>query len=102
MAREWHRLIAVFGTFSPLLALQHLYIYGELCLLVVRALQEVTGGSAIEVLPSLRSLVFQGRSLSGSMHQDIQGFINVRQNSDHPVDVKWKESKLSFSTHLSI
>ncbi|KAH9967679.1 hypothetical protein BJV74DRAFT_990710 [Russula compacta] len=76
----------------PFPTLQHLHIYGELSLLVVRVLQEVTGDSAIEVLPSLRSLVFQGRSLSGSMQRDIQGFITARQNSNHPVEVQWKES----------
>ena len=77
--------------FHPFPALQHLQISGELVPLVVRALQELTGETATEVLPSLYSLVFKGSSPSGSMQKDIQGFITARQNSDHPVHVEWEE-----------
>ena len=77
--------------FDPFPALQHLHIYGELRPLVTRALQELTGESATEVLPSLRRLVFKGPPPSGSIQKDIQGFITARQNSNHPVDVEWRE-----------
>ena len=78
--------------FDPFPSLQHLHIYGELRPLVTRALQELTGETATEVLPSLRRLVFEGPPPSGSIQKDMQGFITVRQNSNHPVDVEWRES----------
>ena len=78
--------------FDPFPSLQHLHIYGELRPLITRALQELTGES---VLPSLRRLVFEGPPPPGSIQKDIQGFITARQNSDHPVDVEWRESNYS-------
>ena len=78
--------------FDPFPAMQDLHIYGELRPLVTRALQELTGESATEVFPSLRHLVFKVPPPSGSIPKDIQGFITARQNSNHPVDVEWRES----------
>ena len=74
--------------FDPFPALRHLHIYGELRPLVTRALQELTREKATEVLPSLRRLVFEGPPIQ----KDMQGFITARQNSNHPVDVEWRES----------
>ena len=76
--------------FHPFPAMQYLYIAGELRPLVARALQELTGDVATEVLPSLRHLVFRGPSPSGSIQKVFEGFITARQNSNHPVDVKWE------------
>ena len=81
--------------FHPFPAVQDLYIFDELRPLVSRALLELTQDSATEVLPSLRRLVFRGPLPSGSIQKDIEGFIIARQNSDHPVDVEWKESIMS-------
>ena len=80
----------LFELFHPFLAVQHLRIYHSLRPLVVRALQDLTGESAAEVLPTLRTIVFYGPSLSGSIQEDIQPFIVARQHSDHPVEVDWK------------
>ena len=80
--------------FDPFPAMQHLHIHGELRPLVTQALQELTGESATEVLPSLRRLVFEGPPPSGSIQKDIQGFITARQKSNHPVDVEWRESNV--------
>ncbi|KAH9967682.1 hypothetical protein BJV74DRAFT_799488 [Russula compacta] len=77
--------------FHPFPAMQHLQIYGELSPPVARALQELTGESATEMLPSLRRIVFEGPSPSGSIQKDIQGFITARQNSNRPVDIEWKK-----------
>ena len=77
--------------FHPFPAMQRLHIDSNLVPLVARALQELTGESVTEVLPSLHTLVFKGSSPSGSMQKDIQGFIAARQNSDHPVHVEWEE-----------
>ncbi|KAH9967675.1 hypothetical protein BJV74DRAFT_954271 [Russula compacta] len=76
---------------DPFPAMRRLHVYGELRPLVARALQELAGESATEVLPSLRGLVFRGPSPSGSIQKDIQGFITARQNSNRPVDVEWRE-----------
>ena len=78
-----------FNLFDHFPAVQYLHIYHELRPLVVQALQELTGERATQVLPCLRSLVFEGSSPSGSIQEDIQGFITLRQNSNHPVDVHW-------------
>ncbi|KAH9996176.1 hypothetical protein BJV74DRAFT_828694, partial [Russula compacta] len=67
---------------------QDLYIHDELRPLVARALQELTGERATEVLPTLRRLFFRGPSLPGSIREDIQKFIAARQHSNHPVDVR--------------
>ena len=81
--------------FHPFPAMQRLHIHSELIPLVARALQELTGDGATEVLPSLRRLVFQDPPPSGSIKKDIQGFITARQNSNHPVDVGWRQSIMS-------
>ena len=72
-------------------AMQSLCISGELRPLVARALQDLTGDIATEVLPFLYRLVFRGPSSSGSIQKDIQKFITARQDSIHPVDVEWEE-----------
>ena len=93
-------LLELFDTFP---SMKHLHIYGELRPLVARALQELTGASATDVLLSLRDLVFEGPSPSESIQKDIEGFITARQNSNHPVDVGWNESdELSLFTDLSL
>ena len=71
--------------FHPFLAVQDLRIYHDLRPLVARALQDLTGESAAEVLPTLRTIVFYGPSLSGSIQEDMQPFIIARRHSDHPV-----------------
>ena len=78
------------GLFHPFLAVKNLLIHGELRPLVARALQELTGERATEVLPSLRSLSFKGRWPSRSAWENIQPFITARQHSNHPVDVHWE------------
>ncbi|KAH9979635.1 hypothetical protein BJV74DRAFT_888094 [Russula compacta] len=78
-----------FEVFDSFPAVQDLYIDDELRPLIARALQELTGETAAEVLPTLRSLVFKGPSIPGSIREDIQKFIAARQDSNHPVDVHW-------------
>ncbi|KAH9970256.1 hypothetical protein BJV74DRAFT_990567 [Russula compacta] len=79
-----------FELFDPFPAMQHLHINDELGPLVARALQELPGESAPEVLPTLRSLFFKGPSPSKSIQEDIRTFIVARQHSNHPVDVHWE------------
>ncbi|KAH9977540.1 hypothetical protein BJV74DRAFT_989917 [Russula compacta] len=79
-----------FELFNPFPSVQRLHIHDELRPLVARALQELTGDRATEVLPTLHSLTFKGQSKSGSIREDIQAFITARQHSDRPVDARWK------------
>ena len=79
-----------FELFDPFSAVQALHIYDELRPLVGRALQELTGERATEVLPTLRSLFFEGPPPSRPTREDIQPFIAARQHSNYPVDVHWE------------
>ena len=80
---QWYEI------FQPFPAVQELHIHDELRPLVARALQELTGERATEVLPTLRSLFFRGPSPPGSTREDIETFVAARQHSDHHVDVHW-------------
>ena len=79
-----------FELFHPFPALQQLHIYGDLKPLVARALKELPGERATQVLPTLRSLSFEGSSSSNSIQEDIQTFIVARQDSDYPINVHWE------------
>ncbi|KAI0249335.1 hypothetical protein BJV78DRAFT_1284091 [Lactifluus subvellereus] len=58
---------------------------------IVRALQELTGERAIEVLPALDGLYLEDYQPSGPEQKAIEPFIAARQYSDHPVAVhRWK------------
>lgn len=79
--------------FHPFIALQSLYVSGNLGKLVASALQELRGEST-EVLPALRSLFFEVSHLSTSdarrsVWKPVQGFLTTRRSSDHPVDFHW-------------
>ncbi|KAH9972903.1 hypothetical protein BJV74DRAFT_198650 [Russula compacta] len=78
-----------FELFDSFPAVQDLHILGELRPLVARALQELTGETATEVLPTLRRLFFKGTWPPGPIREDIQTFISARQHSNHPVEVHW-------------
>ncbi|KAH9987735.1 hypothetical protein BJV74DRAFT_951587 [Russula compacta] len=78
-----------FELFDSFPAVQDLHIHDELRPLVARALQELTGETATEVLPTLRRLFFKGTSPPGPIREDIQKFIAARQHSNHPVEVHW-------------
>ena len=77
--------------FHPFLAVQHLRIHDDLRPLVARALQDLTGERATEVLPTLRTIFFCGGPPSGSIQEDMQPFIVARQHSDHPVVAEWSD-----------
>ncbi|KAH9960334.1 hypothetical protein BJV74DRAFT_954593 [Russula compacta] len=78
-----------FELFNSFPAVEALHIDDELRPLVARALQELTGERATEVLPTLRGLYFKEPSLPGSIREDIQRFIAARQHSNNPVEVHW-------------
>jgi hypothetical protein len=74
--------------FHLFIALQRLYISKGLMAPVSAALQELTEGRTMEVLPALRSLFLEGLKPSGPVPEGIQSFVAARQLSDHHVDVR--------------
>ena len=78
--------------FRPFTAVRTLRMCRNLKPLIVRALRELTGERATEVLPALDSLYLEESQPSGSEQQAIEPFIAARQHSDHPVVVhRWGE-----------
>ena len=74
--------------FRLFIALQSLYVSAELVAPVDAALQELTEGRTMEVLPALNTIFMEGLEPSGSVPEGIKSFIAARQLSDHPVAVQ--------------
>jgi hypothetical protein len=73
-------------------ALQSLYVSPELVAPVAAALQELTEGGTMEVLPALHSLFLEGLEPSGPVPDGIQSFVAARQLSGHHVAVqRWDD-----------
>jgi hypothetical protein len=69
-------------------ALQRLYVSKELMAPVAAALQQLTEGRTMEVLPVLNGLFLEGLEPSGPVPEGIQSFLAARQLSDHHVAVQ--------------
>ena len=79
--------------FHLFIAMQSLYVSAELVAPVAAALQELTEGGTMEVLPALHSLFLEGLEPSGPVPGGIQSFVAARQLSDHHVAVQsWNPS----------
>ena len=77
--------------FHLFIAVQSLYVTEMLVPPVTAALKELTGGTAMEVLPALRNLFLEGLQPAGSMQEDMKSFVAGRQASGHPVVIqRWK------------
>ena len=83
--------------FHPFTDLESLQIHRELGTRIAPVLQELKESRAEEVLPALKSLIFEelepSLSESGSLQQAIVGFINTRERSGHPVDARRWDGK---------
>ena len=80
--------------FRPFISVQSLYVYQELATPFAVALRNLTQDRAVEVLPALRSLSFEGPYPSGSLQEAMEQFLAFRQNSDHPVSLDpWKRDR---------
>jgi len=79
--RHWLEL------FQPFINLQNLYISEKVWPQVAPALRGLTGKSAAEVLPQLRSLLFKLEELEqfGQVWESIESFIAARRLSGQPV-----------------
>ena len=77
----------------PFPAVKNLYLSDKFASLITPALQELTGGSTTEVLPSLQNIFLEELQPSGTVQVSIQQFAATRQVS-HPIAVsRWDNSK---------
>jgi hypothetical protein len=75
-------------------AVKNLYLCEEFAPRVVRALQELVGVSATEVLPNLQNIFLEELQESGPVREGIQKFIGARQVTSHPIAVSlWENSQ---------
>jgi hypothetical protein len=78
----------------PFSAVKYLYISWEFAPGIARALQELVGTRATEVLPTLQTLFLEEADLSGPVWEAIGRFVAARQVASHPIAVSsWKSSK---------
>ena len=79
--------------FRQFIALQGLYVSAKLVASIAAALQELTEGGTMEVLPALHRLFLGGLEPSEPVPEGIKSFVAARQLSDHHVAVQsWNRS----------
>jgi hypothetical protein len=82
---QWLELFRLF------VATQSLIVSERLVYPVARALQDLTGQVATEVLPMLHTLFLEGLEPSGPVHEATKPFVTARQLSHQPVIVqRWE------------
>ncbi|KAI0298251.1 hypothetical protein BC826DRAFT_1184419 [Russula brevipes] len=81
---ESTQFLEIFQSFP---AIRSLHVSKTLVPFISRALQELIGESATEVLPNLHDLFLEGFIRFGSIQEDIQPFIEARRLSGQPVAV---------------
>jgi hypothetical protein len=74
--------------FHLFIALQSLFVPAKLMAPIASALEELTEGRTMEVLPALHSLFLEGLEPYGPVPEGIQSFVAARQLSDHHVAVQ--------------
>jgi len=78
----------------PFPAVKNLYLSEKIASLITPALQELTGGSTAEVLPSLQNIFLEELQPSGTVQASIQQFAATRQVTSHHIAVaRWDNSK---------
>jgi hypothetical protein len=61
---------------------------------VAPALQELVGGRATEVLPTLENIFLEGFWPSGPVYEGIEKFVAARRLTSHPVAVsRWDKNR---------
>ena len=77
----------------PFTAVKNLYLSEDFARRIVPALQELDGGRATEVLPTLKNIFLEGLRPSGSVQEGIGQFVATRQAAADPVVVsRWDRS----------
>jgi hypothetical protein len=78
----------------PFTAVKNLYLSKEFAPHIVPALQELVGGRATEVLPTLQNIFLEGLQPSEPAQEGIQQFIAARQFTSHPIAVsRWDRDR---------
>jgi hypothetical protein len=74
----------------PFRTVKNFYLDEECALRIVPALQELVGGRATEMLPSLQNIFLEGFEPSGPIKKGIGKFVATRQITSHPIVVsRW-------------
>jgi hypothetical protein len=74
--------------FRLLVAVQSLFVSERLVHRVAAALKELTGETAVEVLPALQGLSLEGLQPSGPVQDAMKSFATARQLTTHPVVIQ--------------
>ena len=83
------------GLLLPFASVTNVYLSKQFAPRIAPALQELTGGRATEVLPSLHDLYLEGFQPSESVQEGIERFISARQLTNHPVAISvWKRGTM--------
>ena len=78
----------------PFAAVKNLYLSEEFALRIVPALQELSEGRTMEVLPCLQNVFLEGPESSGPVDEGIGQFAAARQVVSHPIAVsRWANSQ---------
>jgi hypothetical protein len=89
--------------FRPFPAVKHLFVFRELVSVISHVLGTLTGESAAQVLPVLRSISFEEWLPSGSTQEVIEPFLAMRQLSDCPVAFSHKiRSKQDVGSEVDV
>jgi hypothetical protein len=91
------------GLLRPFSAVKNLYLHERLAPRIVLALpsQELVGGRATEVLPTLQNIFLQGLEPSGPIQEGIGKFVAMRQITKHPIVVsrwQWEEHEADWES----
>jgi hypothetical protein len=79
--------------FRPFATVKALYLSREFTPRIAPALQELVGGRATEVLPSLKSLFLEQLHPSKAVQEAIETFVAARQLSGHPIAIYYWDRK---------
>ena len=77
------------GLLHPFTFVKNLYLSEYVARRIVPALQELVGGRATEVLPTLQNIFLEKGQPSGPVQEGIQLVVAVRQAAGHPVAVSY-------------
>jgi hypothetical protein len=79
--------------FQPFTAIRSLHVSEGLIPFIARALQQLIGPRAAEVLPNLCDLFLGGSVIPGTVLEAIRPFVDARQLSGQPIVIHHSEEK---------
>ena len=82
----WLRLL------HPFTSVKNLFLSEEIARRIFPVLQELVGVRATEVLPALEYIFLEKGQRSGPVQEGIQQFVTVRQATNHPIVVSYRQN----------